>query len=164
MVDIFLNYSLFNQVLFKNTYLAKNLIANRGKVARLKMRSEEHNDIMNGVSVCSLVFLWYITAHIIKRLNVNPPKDNSKENAPPKFASVSLYMNGVESSFEVSFHQHMLVSLSEIITSLFCVVFSIVMIIFIFHIKLSLRNVVCTKYALNESIFNLITYFNHVSS
>ena len=100
---------------FEIAYLAKNLIANRGKVARLKIRSEVHNDIMNGVSVCSLVFLWYITAHIIKRLNVNPPMDNSRENAPPKLASVSLYMNGVESVFDESFHQHMLVSLSEII-------------------------------------------------
>ena len=79
------------------------------------MRSEVHSDIMKGVRVCSLVFLWYITAHIIKRLNVNPPMDNSRENAPPKLASVSLYMNGVESSFEESFHQHMLVTLSETI-------------------------------------------------
>ena len=82
------------------------------------MRSEEHSDIINGVSVCSLVFLWYITAHIIKRLKANPPIDNSRENTPPKIASVSLYMNGVESSFEESFHQHILVTLSEIINSL----------------------------------------------
>ena len=94
------------------------------------MRSEVHNDIMNGVSVCSLVFLWYITAHIIKRLNVNPPMDNRRENTPPKLASVSLYMNGVESSFEESFHQHMLVALSKIINLLSGVELSIVMIVF----------------------------------
>ena len=103
------------QLIIEISYLAKNLIENRGKVARLKMRSEVHSDIMKGVSVCSLVFLWYITAHIIKRLKENPPMDNSRENTPPKIASVSLYMNGVESSFEESFHQHMLVTLSETI-------------------------------------------------
>ena len=41
----------------RNIYLEKNRMAKNGRVAILNMRSEEDKDIINGVSVCSLVFL-----------------------------------------------------------------------------------------------------------
>ena len=71
------------------------------------MRSEEHNDMMKGVNVCSLVFLWYITEAMTNKLKVNPQSANNVATNPPTFATIGSYKNGVVSlNFEVSFHQH----------------------------------------------------------
>ena len=78
-------------ILLLHTYRAKNLIAKNGKVATLKIRSDEHNEIIKGVNVCSLVFLWYMTAVITSKLNINPTMASSIANDPPKFASKLLY-------------------------------------------------------------------------
>ena len=80
-------------------------MAKNGNVAMLKMRSEEHKDMINGVRVCSLVFLWYMTEAMISKLNVNPARANRVAKIPPRLASKGSKRNGVVSSFEVSFHQ-----------------------------------------------------------
>ena len=75
----------------------------------LYMRSEPHNDMMKGVNVCSLVFLWYMTEAMIKKLKVNPQSANNVATNPPTFATACPYKNGVVSlNLEVSFHQHWL--------------------------------------------------------
>ena len=54
---VYANIYIQSELAFSYSYLANKRMAQKGSVAMLYMRSEEHNDMMKGVNVCSLVFL-----------------------------------------------------------------------------------------------------------
>ena len=62
-------------------------MAKNGRVAIQNTRSEADSEIINGVNVCSLVFLWYMTAAITSMLNIKPPMESNVAKQPPRYAS-----------------------------------------------------------------------------
>ena len=87
-------------------------MAKNGRVATLNMRSEAHNEIIKGVNVCSLVFLWYITEAMTSTLNVKPPTASNVATHPPKCASKELYRKSILyfSAVKLSFNQQVVFS------------------------------------------------------
>ena len=65
-------------------------MAKNGKVTTLNNRSDNESEIMKGDKIWLLVFLWYIIAAMINKLNVKPTTAKIMAKDPPKFASMSL--------------------------------------------------------------------------
>ena len=73
-----------------------------GRVTALKSKSDNANDIINGVVICIRILVMINSAHIINTLDINPAVANKAPKVPTNVDSV-LEKANFTSSFETQF-------------------------------------------------------------
>ena len=65
-------------------YLRINFVPCRGSTSPLNSISDIDNEITNGVVTCTLIFLYFSSAAMIRRLKINPITEMIKLDVPAK--------------------------------------------------------------------------------